>query len=342
MPSPAAVDFKPGELLGGLAMGLGLRDFLCGHGHTLMLTSDREGSNAEFDQILPGADILIIQACWPAALTAERIARAPRLKLVITAGTGSGTIDLGAAARRGLTVAEITQSDSVSAAEHAVMLVLSLVHNMGPASVSEPPREIASWAGRAYDLEGMHVGCVGAGRTGHAFLRRLRPFDVRLHYADPRRLPLLVENELGLIYHARTEDMVRACDVVAIHSPLNSATTGLFGTEMIGRMKRGAYLINTSAAAICESDAVAQALNAGRLAGFASDTIGAPSASGLDAHAGGATLSAQARYAAGVREVLECWFANEPIRARYLMIDRGQPTAAGIRSYGILAGCNGG
>jgi formate dehydrogenase len=57
----------------------------------------------------------------------------------------------------------------------------------------------------------------------------------------------------------------------------------------------------------------------------------------MPAHAAGATLSAQARYAAGVREVLECWFAGEPIRARYLIIDRGEPTAVGARSYGLAA-----
>jgi formate dehydrogenase len=163
----------------------------------------------------------------------------------------------------------------------------------------------------------------------------LRPFDVHLHYTDPRRLPLLVENELGLTYHASLEAMLSGCDVVAIHSTLHEGTARLFDADMIERMQRGAYLVNTSAAAICDLDAVGQALASGRLAGFASDSGFVGLASGQLVRNAGATLSAQARYAAGVREVLESWFDHVPIRARYLILDRGRPTATGIRFYGI-------
>jgi formate dehydrogenase len=337
VPSPASVDFNPGELLGSLAGALGLRGFLAERGHTLVLSSERNGPDSTFEQALAEADIVIIQACWPVPLTAERIARAPNLKLVITAGTGSDHVDLDEAVRRGLTVAEITQSDSVSAAEFAVLLVLSLVHNTGPVAGAATHQSLAERARRAYDLEGMNVGSVGAGRTGFAFLRRMRPFDVRLHYTDPRRLPLLIENELGLTYHPSAAAMAPVCDVVAIHSPLYAATADLFDTAMFERMKRGAYLVNTAAAAICNADAVARALATGQLAGFATDAASPSPSAGLASHLAGATLSAQARYAAGVREVLECWFGGEPIRTRYLIIDRGEPTAVGARSYGLAA-----
>jgi formate dehydrogenase len=182
----------------------------------------------------------------------------------------------------------------------------------------------------------MQVGSVGAGRAGFAFLRRLRPFDVRLHYTDPRRLPSLVESELGLTYHPSVAAMASVCDVVSIHSPLNGGTAALFDAAMIGRMKRGAYLVNTSAGAICDPGAVADALNSGRLAGYATDADYPPPASGIPERAAGSTLSAQARYAAGTREVLESWFSGEPIRAEYLIIDRGRPTRIGSRSYGIV------
>jgi formate dehydrogenase len=336
-PSPAASDFGPGELLGDLTGALGLPKFLAAHGHTLIATSDHDGPSSVFDQALPDAEILITQACWPAALNAERIANAPKLRLVITAGTGSSHIDLDAAARRGITVVEITYSDSISTAEYAVLLVLSLVHNTGLAFATgaTPPSTLADHARRAYDLEGMHVGSIGAGRTGLAFLRRLRPFDVHLHYADPRRLPLLVENELGLTYHPGAAVMAATCDVLTIHTPLNRETLGLVDTAMIGRMKRGAYLINTAAAAICDPAAVTHGLKTGRLAGFATDAPRPPLVSGTAAHVAGATLSAQARYAAGTREVLECWFDGLPIRGEYLILDHGQPTVVGARSYGI-------
>ncbi|HEY1410993.1 MAG TPA: NAD(P)-dependent oxidoreductase, partial [Rhodopila sp.] len=135
--------------------------------------------------------------------------------------------------------------------------------------------------------------------------------------------------------HASAALMAAVCDVVSIHTPLNGATARLFDNDMIGRMKRGAYLVNTSAAAICDVTAVAQALKTGRLAGYASDAGFGGTTAGSASHAAGATLSAQARYAAGTREVLECWFAEAPIRSRYLIVDRGKATGIGARCYGI-------
>jgi formate dehydrogenase len=337
MPSPSAVDFMPGDLLGDVTGCLGLREFLAARGHTLIVTTDRDGPNSAFDQALPEADIIICQACWPARLTAERIARAPRLKLVITAGVGVDHIDLEAASRHGVTVTEIAGSTSISGAEYAVMLILSLVHNAVPLlrPGAGADQTIGDYTSRAYDLEGMHVGCVGAGLSGFAVLRRLRPFDVRLHYTDPCRLPLAVENDLGLTYHPNAAAMVPACDVVTIHCPLHDRTTRMFDADMMGRMKRGAYLVNTARGGICDPAAIAHALETGKLAGYAADTSTKLLPSGMQVQVAGSTLSAQARYAAGTREILECWFDGEPIRKDYLIIDRGRLTKFGARCYGI-------
>jgi formate dehydrogenase len=340
LPSPATVDFLPGELLGDLSGRLGLAQFLAERGHPLTATSQHDGPDSVFERALPEAEIVISQGCWPACLPAERIAKAHNLKLVITAGVGSDHIDLEAAAKRGITVAEITYSSSVSAAEYAVMLILSLVHNVSPApdQSARRDRKIADYASRAYDLEGMRVGSVGAGRAGFAVLRRLRPFDVRLHYTDPRRLPLAVENQFGLTYHSSTPAMLPSCDVVTIHSPLNTGTARLFDADMIARMKRGAYLINTARGGICDPVAVADGLKTGRLAGYAADIDGQPFPAAVAVHIAGASLSAQARYAAGTREVLECWFDGVPIRDDYLIVDRGNLTRLGKLSYGGVAG----
>ena len=333
-PSPAAIDYRPGELLGDTTGALGLGDFIAAHGHTLTVVSDHDGPDSRFDLALPEADIVILQACWPALLTQQRIALAGKLRLVIVAGDGADDIDLDAAATRGITVAEITHSTSTSTAEYALLLILSLVHNAGPAvaASSGPTRSIADYAHRAYDLEAMQVGIVGAGRVGLAVLRRLRPFDVRLHYTDPRRLPLAVEDDLRLTYHPNAAAMAPICDVVSLHSPLRKATANLFDTTMIAEMKRGAYLVNTAHTGLCDPGAVAHALETGRLAGYAADS---PIRSGTPTHIAGLSLSAQARYAAGVREVLECWFDDVPIRGDYLTLDRGRPTSRAERSYGI-------
>ncbi len=89
VPSPKQIDFTPGALLGSVSGGLGLRKFLEGLGHTFVVTSDKEGENSVFERELPDADIVISQPFWPAYLTAQRIAKAKKLKLAITAGIGS-------------------------------------------------------------------------------------------------------------------------------------------------------------------------------------------------------------------------------------------------------------
>src|SRR5437879_6501853 len=200
LPAPQGVDFNPGELLGSVSGELGLRRFLEEQGHSLIVTSDKDGADSVFERELADADIVISQPFWPAYLTAERIAKAPKLKLAITAGIGSDHVDLQAAIDRGITVTEVTYSNSVSVSEHVVMMILGLVRNYIPSYgwVVKGGRNIADCVARSYDLEGMAVGTVAAGRIGAAVLRRLKPFDVKLHYTDRHRLPATVEEELNV------------------------------------------------------------------------------------------------------------------------------------------------
>ena len=97
LPTPTKIDFKPGQLLGSVSGELGLRKFLEEQGHTLIVTSDKDGPDSVLEKELPDADIVISQPFWPAYLTAARIAKAPKLKLAITAGIGSDHVDLNAA-----------------------------------------------------------------------------------------------------------------------------------------------------------------------------------------------------------------------------------------------------
>src|ERR1700686_3558972 len=272
-PTPKQIDFKPGELLGCVSGALGLRKYLESQGHTLVVTSDKDGPHSVFERELSDAEIVISQPFWPAYLTAERIAKAPKLKLAITAGIGSDHVDLAAAMKAGVTVAGGTHCNSISVAEHVVMMILGLVRNYIPSYqwVVKGGWNIADCAMREYDLEGMHVGTVAAGRIGTAVLRRLKPFDVKLHYTDRHRLPGEVEKELGLTFHATAAEMVPHCDVVTINAPLHPETENLFDAKMIARMKRGAYLINTARGKIANRDAVAAALKSDQLAGYAGD-----------------------------------------------------------------------
>jgi len=346
LPTPKAIDFKPGELLGSVSGELGLRRFLEGLGHTLVVTSDKDGADSVFERELPDAEIVISQPFWPAYLTAERIARAPKLKLAITAGIGSDHVDLQAAIDRGLTVTEVTYSNSISVSEHVVMMILALVRNYIPSYgwVVRGGWNIGDCVSRSYDLEGMNVGTVAAGRIGAAVLKRLKPFDVKLHYTDRHRLPADVERELGVTFHPDVESLVRVCDVVTINAPLHPETEHMFNDALIGKMKRGAYLVNTARGKICDRDAVARALESGQLAGYAGDVwFPQPPPKdhpwrtmphhGMTPHVSGTSLSAQARYAAGTREILECWLEGLPIREEYLIVDGGKLAGAGAHSY---------
>ena len=196
---------------------------------------------------LPEAEVVISQPFWPAYLTAERIAKAPKLRLAITAGIGSDHVDLNAAITRAVTVAEVTWCNSISVAEHAVMQILALVRNFVPSHewVTTKSGQSADSVERAYDLEGMDVGVLAAGRIGLATLRRLAPFNVRLHYSDKRRLPPEVEEELGLTFHPDARALAQSVDVLSIHSPLVPETYRLFDADMIGSMKSGAPTSST-------------------------------------------------------------------------------------------------
>jgi len=346
LPTPKAIDFTPGELLGCKSGELGLRKFLEDAGHTLVVTSDKDGDGCEADNELVDADVVISQPFFPYYLTREKMETAPNLKMAITAGIGSDHVDLQAAMDRKIDVVEVTFCNSRSVAEHIVMQILSLVrdyHNQHRI-INEGGWNIADAVQRSYDLEGMHVGTVAAGRIGLDALRKLKHFDVHMHYFDRHKLPEEVEKELNLTFHESVESMVAVCDVVTINCPLHPETEHMFNDELIGKMKRGAYIVNTARGKICDKDAIARALESGQLSGYAGDVwFPQPAPNdhvwrtmphhGMTPHTSGTSLSAQARYAAGVREILECFFDGSPIRDPYLIVQNGELAGMGAHSY---------
>jgi formate dehydrogenase len=346
LPTPKGIDFNPGELLGCVSGELGLRNFLEDAGHTLVVTNDKDAPGCVAEKELVDADVVISQPFFPFYLTKERIAMAKNLKMAITAGIGSDHVDLQAAMDNKIDVMEVTFCNSRSVAEHIVMMILSLVrdyHNQYRI-INEGGWNIADAVQRSYDLEGMHVGTVAAGRIGLDALRKLKHFDVHMHYFDRHRLPESVEKELNLTFHDSVESMVAVCDVVTINCPLHPETENLFNDEMIGKMKKGAYIVNTARGKICDRDAIARALESGQLSGYAGDVwFPQPAPNdhvwrtmpnhGMTPHTSGTSLSAQARYAAGVREILECFFAGEDQRTEYTIIKDGALAGTGAHSY---------
>lgn len=248
--------------------------------------------------------------------------------------------------KNNISVTEVTYCNSVSVAEHVSMMMLGLVRNYIPSylQIVNGGWNVADCVSRAYDIEGMHIGTVAAGRIGLRVLRHMKPFGTVLHYTDRHRLSKEVEEELNLTYHESVSEMVKVCDIVTINCPLHPETENLFDEDMLNSMKRGSYIVNTARGKICDRNAIAKALETGQLAGYAGDVwFPQPPPKdhpwrtmpnhGMTPHTSGTTLSAQARYAAGTREILENFFGNKPQRDEYLIVQDGELAGVGAHSY---------
>ncbi|KAG9233041.1 D-isomer specific 2-hydroxyacid dehydrogenase [Amylocarpus encephaloides] len=320
------------ELLGTTENELGIRKWLEDQGHTLVTTSDKEGENSKFDQELVDAEVIITTPFHPGYLTAERLAKAKKLKIAITAGIGSDHVDLNAAnkANGGVTVIEVTGSNVVSVAEHVVMTILILVRNFVPAheQIQAGEWDVAAAAKNEFDLEGKVVGTVAVGRIGERVLRRLKPFDCKeLLYFDYQPLKPEIEKEIGCRRVENLEEMLSQCDVVTINCPLHEKTRGMFNKELISKMKPGSWLVNTARGAIVVKEDVAEALNSGHLRGYGGD-VWFPQPAPKDhvlryaknpfgggnamvAHMSGTSLDAQKRYADGTKAILESYLSGK-------------------------------
>ncbi|KAI9808552.1 MAG: hypothetical protein M1825_003701 [Sarcosagium campestre] len=333
-------------LLGTTENELGLRKWLEDQGHTLVTTSDKEGENSQFDKELVDAEVIITTPFHPGYLNAERLAKAKKLKLAITAGIGSDHIDLNTAntTNGGITVAEVTGSNVVSVAEHVVMTILTLVRNFVPAheQIEAGGWDVAACAKNEFDLEGKVVGTVAVGRIGERVLRRLKPFDCKeLLYFDYQPLKPEVEKEIGCRRVDTLEEMLAQCDVVTINCPLHEKTKGLFNKELISKMKKGSWLVNTARGAIVVKEDVAEALKSGHLRGYGGDvwfpqpaprdhplrTAKNPYGGGnaMVPHMSGTSLDAQRRYANGVKMILESHLSGKnDYRPEDLIVQNGE------------------
>ena len=346
-PTPSKIDFKPGELLGSVSGELGLRKFLEDAGHTLVVTSSKDGKDSVLDKELPDAEIVISQPFWPAYMTKERIEKAKKLKLIITAGIGSDHTDLQAAMDKGVTVAEVTYCNSISVSEHIVMMILALVRNYIPSYgwVVRGGWNIADCVERSYDLEGMNVGTVAAGRIGLAALRRLKPFDVKLHYY--RQAPAAEGSRKGAWAYLPSQCRVAGQGLRRGHHQHAAASRDRAHVQrqadrhdearLLYREHRARQDLSTAT----PSSARWKAASSRAMPAMCGSRSRAPSDHpwrtmphhGMTPHISGTSLSAQARYAAGTREILESYFAKKPIRTEYLIVDKGKLAGAGAHSY---------
>ncbi len=224
------------------------------------------------EQHLPEAEGLVVRI---ARLGADRIALAPKLRVIGKHGIGVDNVDLAAATERGVHVVFTPGSNQEAVAEHALTLMLMLARRVEDAVRRARAGEFE--AGRnappGIDLLGRTLGLVGMGRIGGrlaeicraAFRMRVLAFDP---YVSPER-----SRELGVERVDALDPLLEQADFVSIHAPLTPETRHVIGAAQLGRMKPTAYLINCARGGLVDEAALVEALKAGTIAGAGIDTF---------------------------------------------------------------------
>jgi D-3-phosphoglycerate dehydrogenase/(S)-sulfolactate dehydrogenase len=223
----------------------------------------------ELEQIVGGYDALAVRSATK--VTARLLEKAPRLRVIGRAGVGVDNVDLAAATRRGVVVMNTPGGSSVTVAELAVAHMLALARHVpqATASVKAGKWEKKRFQGR--ELAGKTLGVVGIGNIGSVVVQRCRALGMRAIAYDPFISPEAAA-KLGVALVA-LDDLWPQADVVSLHVPLTEQTRGLVDAAVLGRMKRGALLVNCARGGLVDERALAEALRSGRIGGAALDTF---------------------------------------------------------------------
>ncbi|MFF7708864.1 NAD(P)-dependent oxidoreductase [Pseudomonas sp. NPDC007930] len=205
-------------------------------------------------------------------LPATALAQLPRCRAIVRAAVGVDNIDLAYARSLGIQVANVPDYGTDEVADHTLALALALLRRLPQADRAVRGGDW-NWrsAGSLPRLAGLRVGLVGLGRIGAAVARRFQALGCQVGFFDPYR-PSGWEKTLQLARYERLDDLLQACQVVSLHAPLSAATHHLLGREQL-RLLRGKWLINTARGALVCSEALAEALGTGGLAGAALDVL---------------------------------------------------------------------
>ncbi|MEK4860477.1 NAD-dependent formate dehydrogenase [Staphylococcus sp. FSL W8-0774] len=312
---------------------IGLKPFLEEKGHELVILTDGE---ADLDKHLADMDIVISAPFYPAYMTKERLEKAPNLKLAITAGVGSDHVDLKAASENNVGVVEVTGSNTVSVAEHAVMDLLILLRNYeeGHRQSVEGEWNLSRVGNDAHELQNKTIGIFGFGRIGQLVAERLAPFNVTIQHYDPINQK---DNEHSKFVDFET--LVSTSDAITIHAPLTPDKDTLFNNDVLSKMKEGSYLVNTARGKIVDTEALVKQLESKHIQGYAGDVWYPQPApadhpwrnmprNAMTVHYSGMTLEAQQRIEEGTKDILNRFFNNEPFQDKDVIVDGGQITSA--------------
>lgn len=283
-----------------------------------------EAAGEPRDRLLPllaEAEALVVRS--GTRVDGELMDAAPRLRVVGRAGVGVDNIDLEEATRRGILVVNAPLANSVSAAEHAFGLMLSVARNIarGDASIRSGRWDRAKF--RGVELEGKTLGLVGMGRIGSLVAQRALAFGMRVLAYDPY---ITAEQARAAGGELRDLDSLLAdSDFISLHLPRTPETENLLGREAFAKAKRGVRIINASRGGIIDEEALVEAIRDGQVAGAALDVYAEEPMTGgpltempeivLTPHLGASTVEAQNKAGLHVAESVAAGLAGEPVMA---------------------------
>ena len=261
--------------------------------------------------------------------SADTLRQLPRLRFICVLATGYNIIDTEAAARQGVVVANIPAYSTMSVAQMAFAHILNITNH-----VASYAREVADgkwtncpdfcfWDSALTELAGKTMGIVGLGNTGMATARIAVAMGVKVVAMTSKSADTLPEG----ITPAPLDDVLASADVVSLHCPLTPSTRHLINAASIAKMKPSAILINTGRGPLVDEQAVADALNGGRLAAFGADVLSQEPPRGdnpllsarncfLTPHIAWATLEARTRLMSTATENVRQFIAGEPVANR--------------------------
>jgi D-3-phosphoglycerate dehydrogenase len=225
-------------------------------------------SNGDLNAKIGGYDAIVIRSATK--LTADVLQHAERLKVIGRAGVGVDNVDVEAATRRGIVVANAPESTVTSAAEHTIGLLVALARNIpqAHAALKQGRWERSTWGG--IELEGKTLGVLGFGRIGQQVARRALGLGMRVVAFDPFVAKERFR-ELGVERGETPDDVLRAAEFLTLHLPLTAETSGFLDRNAIEKLPEGARVINAARGELVDEEALAEALRSGRIAAAALD-----------------------------------------------------------------------
>jgi len=247
------------------------------------------------------------------AVTRELVNAGTRLRIVGRAGVGLDNVDVDAATERGILVINAPTANTISATEHTIALLLSACRNLPAADASVKRGDWIRSKFMGLELNGKTLGVVGLGRIGSGVAMRLRSFGMRVLAYDPYIARAAAEKVGAEV--VSLDRLIRDADVITVHTPLNDETKGMIGADQFGRMKDGVIVVNCARGGIYVEQALADALNSGKVATAAVDVYEEEPPAGnhpfltaknivLTPHIGANTIEAQDRVAVQTAEMV--------------------------------------